>query len=107
MVKQRIDAETARRRAQLGGRARWAKEKDRTAATAPMRDAMRRRWEDQVDPERKFSEEVRDQLVEVLRREHMAKMTRARAAKRAEREAAAARDTPASSDPETPGADVA
>jgi hypothetical protein len=38
--------------AAIAANTRWAKETNRTAATAPARAALERRFEDEVDPER-------------------------------------------------------
>ena len=41
--------------ASIAANHRWAHEPDRAAATRPARDAFERRFEDEVDPDRKLS----------------------------------------------------
>ena len=48
--------------ASIAANTRWANETDRTAATSPARAAFNRRFEDEVDPDRRLS------LVERARR---------------------------------------
>jgi hypothetical protein len=54
--------------AKIAANTRWAHEQDRSAATQAARDGMYRRFEDEVDPERKLSPEERGKRVESARR---------------------------------------
>lgn len=98
MRKYTIDPEVAAKRARIAAQARWAKTSapaDRTAATAAARAATLRRYEDQVDPDRIYSAEVRAKLVLVAQRARMAELQLARARKKARREAAEAAEAEA------------
>lgn len=53
--------------ARIAANERWAMEQDRSAATQPARDAMYRKFEDQVDPERKLAPEERGKRVQNAR----------------------------------------
>lgn len=57
-----------RRIAKVAANTRWAHEEDRSAATQPARDGLYRRFEDEVDPERRLSPEERGKRVESARR---------------------------------------
>lgn len=52
----------------IGAHTRWAKESDRSAATQPARDAMRRKFEDEVDPGRVLPPEERAKRADSARR---------------------------------------
>jgi hypothetical protein len=87
MRKYKIDPDVAARRARTAAAARWNKVTDpeaRQAATAAARATNLRRYEDLVDPQRKYSEEVRAKLVAAARRARMAELRLAYARKRAE-----------------------
>lgn len=51
----------------IGAHTRWATETDRSAATQPARDAMARKFEDQVDPDRTLAPDERAKRVENAR----------------------------------------
>lgn len=53
--------------AQIAANSRWALEPDRAAATQPARDAMFRKFEDQVDPDRVLAPDERAKRVENAR----------------------------------------
>ena len=53
---------------------RWKQCPDRTAATAPAREAFYRRFEDEVDPDRKLSEAERTRRAEFARRAFYARI---------------------------------
>ncbi len=54
--------------AKVAANTRWAHEEDRSAATQPARDGLYRRFEDEVDPERRLPPEERGKRVESARR---------------------------------------
>lgn len=56
--------------AKIAANARWAATEDRSAATQAARDAMSRKFEDQVDPERRLSVDERARRAESARRAH-------------------------------------
>jgi len=60
-----------RLRASAAGHGKWAKEPDRTAATAPGRAAFLRRFEDQVDPDRTLDPAERARRAQSALRSHM------------------------------------
>src|SRR5690554_4885023 len=64
---------------------RWAEEPDRTAATAPAREALWRRFEQQADPDGTLTPEERRKRAEALRRAHLRRMSARSAQVRAER----------------------
>jgi hypothetical protein len=66
-------------RARLAAHTRWANCEDRRAALAPAREGFERKFEDQVDPERKLSATERAKRAESARKAHMAKMALNRA----------------------------
>jgi hypothetical protein len=70
----------------IGAHSRWAKERDRSGATAPARAAMFRKFEDQVDPDRVLPVEERAKRAESARRAHYQRLAmksaQSRAAKR-------------------------
>lgn len=77
--------------AALGADASWANTTDWTARTAPARAARWRKYEDQVDPERKLPAHERQRRAEKAMRVHMRQISRkgvaARRRKSAERAA--------------------
>lgn len=72
--------------AKIAARTRWANTEDRSAATQAARDAMARKFEDQVDPERKLPADERAIRAESARRAHYQRLAlksaQARRAKR-------------------------
>jgi hypothetical protein len=64
---------------------RWAFEGDRTAATAPARDAFMRKFEDQVDPDHKLTPQERSTRADSLRKAHFASLARKSAVARRRR----------------------
>lgn len=86
---QTVPAKTNDRRqiAKIAAHARWAKTEDRSAATQAARDALARKFEDQVDPDRLLTEDERARRADSARRAHFQalalKSARARRAKSA------------------------
>lgn len=62
-------------RARLAAHTKWARTKDRTAATQPARDGQWQRYLDQVDPDRILSVEEREKRAENARQAHMTRMS--------------------------------
>jgi hypothetical protein len=62
--------------AKIAANTRWAHEEDRSAATQPARDGMYRKFEDEVDPERKLPPEERAKRVENARRAYYQQLAR-------------------------------
>ncbi|GAB4067803.1 hypothetical protein GCM10028777_25000 [Angustibacter speluncae] len=60
--------------ASIAANTRWANEPDRTAATSPARAAFNKRFEDEVDPERRLSPEERGKRVENARRAYFMRL---------------------------------
>jgi hypothetical protein len=58
----------------MGAYRRWAKTSDRTAATAPAREAFMGRFEREVDPEGVLPERERAQRAEAARRAYYAEL---------------------------------
>jgi hypothetical protein len=56
--------------AKIAANTRWANESDRSAATQPARDAMRLKFERQVDPEGRLPADERAIRAESARRAH-------------------------------------
>ena len=73
--------------ARIAANERWAKETDRSAATQAARDAMARKFEDQVDPDRVLSPDERAKRAANARTAHYQrialKSAQARRARRA------------------------
>ena len=61
-----------RLRAQIGAHKSWANTENRTARTAPAREASFRRFLDEVDPARQLSDDERARRAEHLHKAHMA-----------------------------------
>jgi hypothetical protein len=59
----------------------WARTPNRQKRTQAARDALTRRFEDQVDPDRVMSDKARAKGVQNARKAHMARMRIARARK--------------------------
>lgn len=58
----------------IGAHTKWANTVDRTAATQPARDALMRKFEDQVDPTRSLSLEEREKRATSARKAHFQRM---------------------------------
>lgn len=58
----------------IGGLVSWANTDDRTARTQPARDAFLKRFEDEVDPERRLSPQERAKRAEAARKAHFARL---------------------------------
>lgn len=69
-------------RGQMAAHARWAKEPDRLAATAPGRQAAFERLLDQVDPQRVLTEAERSKRVKNAQQAQMARVRLAASKKR-------------------------
>lgn len=63
-----------RQRAQIAAHTSWANTEDRTARSQAGRDAMYRKFEDQVDPERKLAPAERAKRVESARKAHYTRL---------------------------------
>lgn len=74
-------------RARKAVQTRWAKTKDRSAATAKPRAAFLQTFVDQVDPDRVLPEDVREQYVEAARRDYYRQLRRTRDIRAAQRAA--------------------
>jgi hypothetical protein len=77
--------------ARMAAYARWAKEPDRTAATAAARAAQQRKREDAVDPDHLLSPHERAKRAENLRRAELSRMALRSAQARRKRTAAVRR----------------
>ena len=60
--------------AKIAANTRWALTEDRSAATQPAREALARKFEDQVDPERRLPPDERARRAESARRAHFQRM---------------------------------
>lgn len=58
----------------IGANTRWAQTENRTAATQPARDGLMRKFEDQVDPERKLPAEERERRATSARKAHFQRL---------------------------------
>ena len=54
----------------IGAYTQWSRTQDRTAHTQPARDALFRKFEDEVDPERKLPPEQRELQAAAARKAH-------------------------------------
>jgi hypothetical protein len=63
-------------RARMATHTGWAKTENRTERSRPGREAAFRKFEDQVDPDRKLPESERIKRAESARRAHMADIAR-------------------------------
>lgn len=61
-------------RARAAAHSSWARTVDRTERTQPGRDAFLRRFEDQVDPERKLSHAERLRRAEQAKKAHFVRL---------------------------------
>jgi hypothetical protein len=59
---------------QAGAHKSWAQTEDRTARTAPAREAFNARFEDEVDPNRELTEVERARRAESARRAYYAEL---------------------------------
>lgn len=66
----------------IGAHESWARTEDRAARTANARKAFLRRFEDQVDPDRKLPEAERLQRAEHARKAHFQRLAQRSAAAR-------------------------
>lgn len=62
--------------ARIAANERWARTEDRSAATQAARDAMSRKFEDQVDPERRLPADERAKRADSARRAHYQRLAR-------------------------------
>jgi hypothetical protein len=77
-------------RASLASEASWANTENRTARSQPGRDAMYKKFEDAVDPDRKLTPAERAKRVENARKAHFKRLAlRSAIARRKAREAGA------------------
>lgn len=60
--------------AKIAARTRWANTEDRSAATQAARDGLARKFEDQVDPERRLPADERARRAESARRAHFQRL---------------------------------
>ena len=82
--------EQRRSRARLAALVQWSKTEDWSARTQTARDAFMRRFEDQVDPDRRLDPEQRARQAEMARRAYFVRIGRKSADARAARKAGAA-----------------
>jgi hypothetical protein len=61
-------------RSSIAANSSWAHTENRTARTQPGRDAMQRKFEDQVDPERKLTADERQKRAANARRAHFQRL---------------------------------
>jgi hypothetical protein len=74
----------------IGAHTRWANEPDRTAALQPARDGMYRKFEDQVDPDRRLAPDERAKRVDSARKAYYQRLAlKSAQARRAKRDGAA------------------
>lgn len=69
--------------AKIAAHTRWANTVDRSAATQAARDGLLRKFEDQVDPDRRLAPEERTRRAESARRAHFQRLARKSAQARA------------------------
>ena len=62
-------------RARLAAHTRWAHTENRTEATRPAREAFNKQFLDDVDPERKLSEQERQQRAGNARKAYFARLS--------------------------------
>lgn len=60
--------------AKIAARTRWANTEDRSAATQAARDGLARKFEDQVDPDRRLPADERARRAEFARRAHFQRL---------------------------------
>lgn len=66
-----LTAEQRQMRSRKGAYVRWSHTPDRTAATAPARNARMERWADRVDPLHMLADDVRKALAQDALKAHM------------------------------------
>jgi hypothetical protein len=72
----------------IGANSRWSREPDRAAATQPARDALMRKFEDQVDPDRSLPVDERARRAASARKAHFQRLAlKSAQARRAKRSA--------------------
>lgn len=86
----RIDPLLAHHRARVAGLSSWVGESDPTARTAPARAAFLSRFEREVDPENRLSEEDRTRRALVAQKLYFARLTFARVTTASKKNAAPA-----------------
>jgi hypothetical protein len=84
-----LTPEQRRSRARLAALVQWSKTPDWSARTQAARDAFMRRFEDQVDPDRRLDPAQRARQAEMARRAYFVRIGRKSADARAARKAAA------------------
>jgi hypothetical protein len=82
-----LTPEQRRSRARLAALVQWSKTEDWVARSQPARDGFNRKFEDQVDPERRLPEAQRLKMAEAARRAHFSRLGRASGKARAKRAA--------------------
>jgi hypothetical protein len=60
----------------IGAYTKWSQTKDRTAATAPARAALEKKFEDAVDPNRELTQAERAKRVEYARKLYYTRLAR-------------------------------
>ena len=83
-----VSREVASARGRMGAHTKWARTADRTAATAAMREGLRKRFAREVDPDGVLTDAERDVRVEHAFRAHMAALSLKAALARQSRKAA-------------------
>lgn len=83
-------ADPAKRRAaaKVAAHTRWAHEDDRRAATQAARDGLQRKFEDQVDPDRRLDPQERARRAESAKRAHYTRLAQKSAESRARKKTA-------------------
>jgi hypothetical protein len=83
----KLTPEQRRSRSRLAALVQWSKTEDWTARTQAARDGLARKFEDQVDPDRRLDPAQRAKMAEAARRAHYTRLGRlsakAKAAKKA------------------------
>ena len=82
-----LTPEQRRSRSRLAALVQWSRTEDWSARTQPARDAFYRRFENQVDPDRRLDPAQRAKMAEAARRAHFARLGRASGKARAARKA--------------------
>jgi hypothetical protein len=71
-----LTPEQRQSRARLAALVQWSKTEDWSARTQAARDGFNRRFEDQVDPDRRLPSDQRARMAEAARRAHFARLGR-------------------------------
>ncbi|MDQ1304506.1 MAG: hypothetical protein QG671_333 [Actinomycetota bacterium] len=74
MPKEQLTPELRALRSRIGGHAKWAKEPDRSAATAKARRAQLDRFDKQVDPDGVLTPQERAKRAESARKEYYTRL---------------------------------